>query len=381
MNWLLAVAESRFRRVFIATMIAGITHAQFSHGATSPSSDAKDTVWTAPKGIALHCQDQLIPFHFEGTFNGFNPRDAFWLMWMALRTHVSEEESTKEEMARIGYTRYQSLSYERTSTQGFVTSNGKQTVIAFRGSTDWVDWVADFSFRTIEGGKLNLGGKVHAGFAKVIEGVWPQILSAISTVGGTQQQIWVTGHSLGGAMATLTAIKLAKLGYSVAPVYTFGAPRQGNEDHIAEVKAWLGGKHYRILNGQDLVPRVPPTVDGAMDFGFIIPPKLREWAVKNLIGSLNYLHSGDMVWFDDSQKAWYMADMDRTEDALFWGRIAQLARDEGMEAMLRKVAQRQGDLHSEKTYACLLRNLYFEASRNPESFTVPVSSKERIRTL
>lgn len=348
---------------------------------TFSPSDTRELVWTAPKGKSLHCQDQLIPFQFEGNIEEFSARDAFWMMWMALRTYVSGEESTRAELSRIGFTRYHALDHQRTGTQGFVTSNGQMTVIAFRGSTEWIDWVADFSFREIDGRSVDLGGKIHAGFAKALEGVWPQILQAVSAVGGTNQPLWVTGHSLGGALATLSAVRLAKLGYDLAPLYTFAAPREGNEDHAAEIKDWLKGKHFRIVNSEDLVARVPPTREGAADFGVIIPPKLREWAVNNLIGPLRYMHDGDLLWFDEEKKPWFMRDSDRTDDALYWNRVANLARTEGVEKMLRIVAQRQGDLHSEKTYACLLRGLYLNTSHRAAGVTLPASSTGRIRTL
>lgn len=342
---------------------------------------AHPLVWTAPKGKSLHCQDQQIPYQFVGNLDAFDPRDAYWMLWMGLRTHVHTEPSTIEEMKKVGFTRYQPLSDDRTSVQGFVASNGQVTVIAYRGSTDWVDWVTDLSFRVIDGRNFDLKGRIHAGFAKSLDAIWLQVLSGIHAVGGEDQPLWVTGHSLGGAMATLTAVRLARLGYKLAPVYAFAAPRNGNDEYAQDSKEWLRGKHFRIINGQDLVPRLPPTVDGADEFAFILPPKLREPVVKDLIGNLRYLHDGDILWFDDEQKPWYLPDLDRTDDALFWRRLANIARTQGIEHVMRIVAERQGDLHSEKTYACLLRDLYLQILRDPERARIPVSLKGRIQTL
>jgi hypothetical protein len=352
-----------------------------TQAAAQLDSPSHPLVWTAPKGQSIHCEDQLIPYQFRGIIGSFDARDAFWMLWMGLRTHVHDEPSTVQEMKNIGFTRYQPLAHDRTSVQGFVASNGQVTVIAYRGSTDWIDWLTDLSFRTVDGRTFDMKGRIHAGFAKALDGVWLQVLSAIHAVGGENQPLWVTGHSLGGAMATLTAVRLGRLGYKLAPVYTFAAPRNGNDDYAQDSKEWLRGKHFRIINGQDLVPRLPPTVDGAADFAFILSPKLRDAVVKNLIGKLRYLHDGDILWFDDERKPWYLPDLDRTDDALFWRRIANIGRTQGLEHLIRIVAERQGDLHSEKTYACLLRDLYLQILRDPERAKIPVSLKGKIQTL
>ena len=66
-------------------------------------------------------------------------------------------------------------------------------------------------------------------------------------------RIWVTGHSLGGAMASLVAQRLAIDGYPVRAVYTYGSPRAGDRKFRDAYRL----PNYRFVNDNDLVPHLP----------------------------------------------------------------------------------------------------------------------------
>lgn len=67
----------------------------------------------------------------------------------------------------------------------------------------------------------------------------------------------MTGHSLGGALATLFAAHLHILNYQVDTFYTYGSPRIGNSDFADAVSLALP-HHNRIVNDNDMVTHVPP---------------------------------------------------------------------------------------------------------------------------
>ncbi len=73
---------------------------------------------------------------------------------------------------------------------------------------------------------------------------------------GTNMTVRVTGHSLGGSIATIFALKLAMMGYNVELV-TFGSPRVGNEFFSEITDKALDGRIARFVNPGDFIPTVP----------------------------------------------------------------------------------------------------------------------------
>ena len=72
------------------------------------------------------------------------------------------------------------------------------------------------------------------------------------------KQLYLTGHSLGGALATLCAADLAANTKFTSPsVYTFGSPRVGNPTFAGFFNRRTG-PHYRVYNSEDVVTSLPP---------------------------------------------------------------------------------------------------------------------------
>lgn len=75
-------------------------------------------------------------------------------------------------------------------------------------------------------------------------------------------KLFVTGHSLGGALSSLYATMLHYTGKTavarrLAAVYTFGQPRVGDKEFAAYGNDKLTGKYFRVVYCNDVVPRVP----------------------------------------------------------------------------------------------------------------------------
>jgi hypothetical protein len=71
----------------------------------------------------------------------------------------------------------------------------------------------------------------------------------------------VTGHSLGGSIATIFALKLAMMGYNVELV-TFGSPKVGNKYFSEITTKALEGRIARFKNPGDIIPDTPPNLFG-----------------------------------------------------------------------------------------------------------------------
>ena len=136
--------------------------------------------------------------------------------------------------------------------QAYVLSDATDVIIACRGTepTQLNDVMADLKMFPV---KHHLGGRVHRGFYAEYDKVIPGIKEALAKHNkkGTKT-IWVTGHSLGGAMAVLVAAELQPNG----GLHTFGQPRVGNAEFL---KCLSEIKYYRYRNNNDIVTAVPPT--------------------------------------------------------------------------------------------------------------------------
>jgi len=110
------------------------------------------------------------------------------------------------------------------------------------------DVIADFRFCHARLTRTK-GVKVHSGFLIETKKLWKQIIKDIRSFEG-EIPLWTTGHSLGGAMAVITAMK-----YPVKEVFSFGSPRVG----IRIKKVLSKDMHTRYVNGKDIVTKVPPS--------------------------------------------------------------------------------------------------------------------------
>ena len=131
-------------------------------------------------------------------------------------------------------------------------SDSKDVLIACRGTepTAINDVLADLKMFPV---KHHIAGRVHRGFYAEYDKVIPGIKEALKKHDKKgNKTVWVTGHSLGGAMAVLVAAELQPSG----GLHTFGQPRVGNK---AFLKSLDGIKYYRYRNNNDIVTAVPPS--------------------------------------------------------------------------------------------------------------------------
>lgn len=194
------------------------------------------------------------PFRFNtASFDGIN---AWWLAEASTLAYA-DEDFVRSRFREAGLPEV--TFFKEEGTECYVANNDRFAIVVFRGSeitrkrekSDLNEMVADLKtdmdFRLTD---WEQGGKVHRGFKEALEEVWPDLLPHISKIQEKGCKIWVTGHSLGGALATLFAGRYG----NVRGVYTFGSPRVGNE----VFKEHLGVEIYRFVNNHDIVPRLPP---------------------------------------------------------------------------------------------------------------------------
>ena len=138
--------------------------------------------------------------------------------------------------------------------QVYVFYNTTDLIISCRGTQpgDMNDIYADL--QVFQADSVT-GNKIHQGFKEEVDKIYDKIESILARR-GLAKKIWVCGHSLGGAMATILAQRLEfKGGYDVDTLYTYGSPRAGGP----KFRAWCDKhlNHQRFVNNNDMVPCVP----------------------------------------------------------------------------------------------------------------------------
>lgn len=132
----------------------------------------------------------------------------------------------------------------------------KTTVVAFRGSRSFRNFVADLEYN-MNSTDLCHGCDAHGGFWQAWLESRTGILSAVQAAKeqNPNYKLVVTGHSFGGALATLCAAELRKMGHDTA-LYTYGSPRVGNKA-LADFVTNQPGGNFRITHTNDPVPHLP----------------------------------------------------------------------------------------------------------------------------
>jgi hypothetical protein len=139
----------------------------------------------------------------------------------------------------------------------------KNQVIAVRGTVDDTNWASDRDTLGVRDKKAGI--LMHRGFKTIAEAIYrdmkPRLRRGYTT--------YLTGHSLGGAVAAILGIYLVDDGYKVAGIYTFGQPKFTN---AAGAKAYAELPLLRVIYQNDVVATFPDkTKDKAQLFAHVGP--------------------------------------------------------------------------------------------------------------
>lgn len=155
---------------------------------------------------------------------------------------------------------------------GYIAIYEDHIIISFKGTNNLKGWISNFNVFPLEKDeylKKNLKegkwgkGIIHDGFYEAWKFFKPCITRLIDKyhINSTDKDIYITGHSRGGALAELCARHLAKnLGIKCSCV-TFGAPSVGIKEYRDQFRS-LPINGTRVINGWDIVPNVPPHILG-----------------------------------------------------------------------------------------------------------------------
>jgi triacylglycerol lipase len=171
----------------------------------------------------------------------------------------------------------QVIAVVKGSMIGYVISGDNVTVVVFRG-TDFEevsDWLANVGRSAVQ----TEHGQAHKGFYNAYQSMKPQV-DAILRDRNTEH-LWVTGHSLGGALALFCAYDLIEGEQrKVDGLMTFGQPLVAHRDLAEYVNSLLVHRYVRFVNGDDVVAKVPPSHVPCGSLVWFTETGLRRWFVR-----------------------------------------------------------------------------------------------------
>ena len=174
----------------------------------------------------------------------------------------SNLKEAKSQAKKLGFTTIEF--YDRDGAQAYRFMNKSDIVIACRGTqpNEFNDIRADLRAVPVMAETV---GKVHLGFKKEVDDLWPMVCEDINRKANIKKNLWFCGHSLGAAMATIMASRCLHNDELNDPLelYTYGSPRVGWRKYVKS----LGVTHHRWVNNNDIVTGVPLWLMGYVHHG------------------------------------------------------------------------------------------------------------------
>lgn len=215
-----------------------------------------------PESAFFEKSEAMPGFQFPG--GKFEAATAWWLGELCRLAYTPDHREVRRDRAgklprrdRILAARSpfeEVLSIHKTGNHASIyrlREGNEGAIVCFRGSSKTRQWIMNAVIRPHGWRRFRRPGEpeeafVHSGFYVFFKRVWPKLLPVLETL----PRPWIfTGHSLGGALATIAGVVAEP-----ELVCTFGAPKVGNAEfnELAQATA-----NWRLVNDVDLVPRLP----------------------------------------------------------------------------------------------------------------------------
>ena len=244
-------------------MLAAVSPPAFGQFVPPPESSTRNSVhWSSEAAFPLPDQaSSRLTQPFDSTVETPDWKIA---RLMAELSFLAYEDSIPSVQNRLRLYDMALGEFVTVDNHQFITAWDQQNdvlVVAFRGTdiAQLADVWTDLDYEKVE---TELG-EVHKGFYEASQALMRSVVAAIEHR-GNPRHVWLTGHSLGGAIATLAMRQLELQGHRISGLVTFGQPRVGDHAFTKAMNRRLGTRMLRVINEDDVVASLPPRIPFVM---------------------------------------------------------------------------------------------------------------------
>ena len=203
---------------------------------------------------------------------GLHEGNAYWMARIAEQVYLqkSKNDQMPDEDRILANLKQEDdkfiavYGFDKNSAQAAVIEHDQYLCMAFRGTNELKDWLDNMDIFATSA----LFGQFHRGFWKSVEDIWgPADSKCRDLQDARKRPVFFTGHSLGGAMATIAAAKYIHEDKPFTSAYTFGQPRAMTRSASQIFNMECKPRFFRFHNNNDLVTRVPARVMGYSHVG------------------------------------------------------------------------------------------------------------------
>lgn len=271
---------------------------------------------------------QVQPYHV-----GLNQGTAYWMARCARAAYFRKDDGSPDEgavLADLGSDNgFQAVvSFHQRGSSAVLIEHSDYFALAFRGTDEPRDWLDNVNAIPTAA----LFGSFHRGFFRATDRIWPAVLEhyhsrrkELHAPDGIPKALFLTGHSLGGAMATVAASHLIDRDFPFTGVYTFGQPRTMSAKTADVFNIRARGRFYRFQNNNDVVSRVPARVSGYSHVGTYVHIMQNKKIVQEpgfwlqfldmKAGIVDDIVDGDLATFEDHRMEDYLFAISRWDVA------------------------------------------------------------------
>ena len=209
--------------------------------------------------------------------------NALSLSWISLTT-LEDTAISKEELSDSwNVSNIKVIENAEHDLKIMIADYQDTVLVTFRHTDSNKNWLynADYGLWDFDA-SFTLGEKTHHGFSRMLSAEWDSLLTEVSNRTSLNKKLFVFGHSLGAALAQLSAAGFQNSGINVDQVYLTGSPKVASKAWVEKADNLLSGRVYRLSYENDLIARLPIHKEALDEFRtiFSIVPNF----VANMIG-------------------------------------------------------------------------------------------------